>query len=233
MFEWINNLREPVNGLTHIAGAVLSVVALVLLMYRAASKRKVLHIAAFCIYGISQITLYTMSAIYHSLNASSGTIDILRQVEHAMIYFLIAGTYTPICLIVLKGRWGWSLFGINWALAIIGMTLKLTLRYPPQFVRVILFSFFIIMGWLVVIAWRPLVRALPKPGILWLIAGGLFYTLGAIVLGIKGLYLGLGFGPHETWHIFVMAGGFCIFWLMYKYIINLQFTDSDKPANWI
>ncbi|MFH1459400.1 MAG: hemolysin III family protein [Candidatus Omnitrophota bacterium] len=222
MFEWINNFREPVNGITHIIGAALSIVVLALLVWRAVSKRKVRHVVSFIIYGVSQIALYTMSAIYHSLNVSLATVEILRQVEHAMIYFLIAGTYTPICLIVLRGKWGWSLLGVNWALAIAGMSLKLTLSHPPQTVTVIFFSFFIIMGWLVTIAWGPLVRALPKPGIRWLVAGGLFYTLGAIILGIKNLYLGFGFGPHETWHVFVMLGGFCVFWVMNKYIMDLQ-----------
>ena len=222
MFEWISNLREPINGFTHIVGSALSVVALVLLVHRAASKRKVWHIVSFSIYGFTQTALYTMSAIYHSLNVSPVAIDILRQVEHAMIYFLIAGTYTPICLTILRGKWGWSLLGINWSLAIAGMTLKLTLRYPSYAVIAVCFSFFIIMGWLLMVAWRPLVRVLPKAGILWLVAGGLFYTLGAVLLNIKGLYFGFGFGSHELWHLFVMAGGFCVFWTMYKYIMYLR-----------
>ncbi|MFH1062116.1 MAG: hemolysin III family protein [Candidatus Omnitrophota bacterium] len=222
MFEWINNLREPINGFTHIIGAVLSIAGLVILVWRAAYEKKARHIVAFSIYGFSQIALYTMSALYHSLTVSPGAIAIFQQVEHAMIYFLIAGTYTPLCLIVLRGKWGWSLFGVNWGLAIAGMCLKLTLRHPPQSVIVTFFSFFIIMGWLIVIAWRPLVKTLPKPGIRWLVAGGLFYTFGAIILGMKNLYLGFGFGPHQIWHIFVMAGGLCIFWLMYKYLLPMR-----------
>lgn len=221
MFGWINNLREPVNGVTHIIGAVLSIIALVLLVYQSACKGKVRHVVAFSIYGFTQIALYTMSAIYHSLTVSLSTVEILRQVEHAMIYFLIAGTYTPLCLITLRGKWGWNLLCVNWALAITGMSLKLTLRHPPQIVIIILFSFFIIMGWLIVVAWRLLVRSLPKAGIRWLVSGGLFYTFGAIVLAMKNLYLGFGFGPHQIWHIFVMLGGFCMFWFMYKYVLPL------------
>lgn len=222
MFGWINNLREPISGITHIIGAVLSIIGFVLLVVRASLKRKVWHIVSFSIYGFTLVSLYTMSAIYHSLSVSPVAIDILRQVEHAMIYFIIVGSYTPICLTILRGGWGWSLFGVNWALAIAGMTLKLVFRYPPRAVIVVFFIFFFIMGWLIVIAWRPLVRVLPKGGILWLIAGGLLYTLGAIILNIKGLYFGFGFGSHEMWHLFVMAGSFCHFWVMYKYIMYLR-----------
>ncbi|MBU1087316.1 MAG: hemolysin III family protein [Candidatus Omnitrophica bacterium] len=218
----MSNLREPINGFTHIIGAVLSIVALIILVWRAARAKKTRHIVAVSIYGVSQIALYTMSALYHSLTVSPAAIVTFQHVEHAMIYFLIAGTYTPLCLIILRGKWGWSLFGVNWGLAITGMCLKLTLRHPPQIVIVVLFSFFIIMGWLIIIAWRPLVKTLPKPGIGWLVAGGLFYTFGAIILGMKNLYLGFGFGPHQVWHIFVMAGGFCIFWLMYKYVLPVR-----------
>ena len=134
MFEWINNLREPINGISHIVGAVLAVAALVVLVYKTAHKGKIRHVVAFSIYGISQIALYTMSALYHSLETSPEIISILQRVEHAMIYLLIAGTYTPICLILLRGKWGWTLFLINWALAVIGMSLKLTLQHPPHFI---------------------------------------------------------------------------------------------------
>lgn len=222
MFGWLNNLREPINGFTHIIGGVLSIIALVVLVWQAASENKVRHVVAFSIYGASQIALYTMSALYHSLTISSRGIEIFQQIEHAMIYLLIAGTYTPICFLILRGKWGWNLFGVNWGLAVMGMTLKLSLRHPPQAVVVTLFSFFIIMGWLIAIAWRPLVRALPKPGMRWLISGGLFYTFGAIILGMKKLDLGFGFGPHQIWHIFVMLGGFCMFWLMYRYVLPSQ-----------
>jgi len=141
MFEWIHNLREPINGFTHIIGALLSVVGLVLLVVHAAKKRKIWHIVSFAIYGFTLISLYTMSAVYHSLNVSPVAIDILRQVEHAMIYLLIVGSYTPICLTILRDGWGWSLFGINWGLAIAGMTLKLTYRYPPKSVIAVFFIF--------------------------------------------------------------------------------------------
>lgn len=221
MFGWINNLREPINGFTHIVGGALSIIALVVLIYKAATQKKARHLVAFSIYGMSQVALYTMSALYHSLTVSSRGIEIFQQIEHAMIYLLIAGTYTPLCLLVLRGERGWTLFAINWVLAAAGMSLKLTLRSPSQPIIITLFSLFIIMGWLIVIAWRPLVRSLHKSGVRWLVAGGLFYTFGAIVMGMKNLYIGFGFGPHQTWHVFVMAGSFCIFWLMYKYVLPL------------
>ena len=138
-----------------------------------------------------------------------------------MIYFLIAGTYTPLCLIVLRGAWGWSLFGINWGLAITGIILKLVFRDPPRTFIVIMFIFFIIMGWLIVIAWFPLTRALPIGGIFWLVLGGIFYTAGTFFLSQRRLKITPNFGAHEIWHLFVMAGSFCHFWVMLKYVLYL------------
>ena len=221
MFEWVNSLREPINGFTHILGGVLSIIALAVLVYKSAAQRKTKHIIAFSIYGLSQVALYTMSALYHSLTVSARGIEIFQQIEHAMIFLLIAGTYTPLCLLVLRGKWGWSLLGINWVLAAAGISLKLTLRNPSQPIIITLFSFFIIMGWLIVVGWKPLVRSLHKNGVRWLVSGGLFYTSGAIIMGIKGFNLGFGFGPHQTWHVFVMLGGFCMFWVMYEYVLPL------------
>jgi hemolysin III len=146
----------------------------------------------------------------------------LEQVDHAMIYFLIAGTYTPICLVVLRGGWGWSLFGVNWALAITGMVLKLVFRRPSRGIIALLFVFYIIMGWLVVIAWGPLVRALPQAGLCWLILGGVFYTVGAVVFNLKRLNFAPHFGAHEIWHLFVLAGSCCHFWFMLKYVLYLK-----------
>ena len=171
MVGFIDSLREPIDGFIYIIGAVLSTAAVVFLVFRIAKKRKVRHIAAFVIYGISLVGMYTISALYHSLRVSETATDILRQVDHAMIYFLIVGSCTPIFLIVLREGWRWSLFGVNWGLATAGIVLRLIFRYPPRAAIVAFFLFYIIMGWLLVIAWRPLVKTLPKRSILWMIFG--------------------------------------------------------------
>ena len=215
----LNRLEYPFRSLINISSALLSAVAVVLLVYRAATQGTVWHVVSFSIYGISLIALWTVSAIYHSLNATN---KILERLDHAMIYFLIAGTYTPVCLIVLRGGWGWSLFGVNWGLAITGIVLKLVFRQPPRRVVILFFVFYILMGWLVVIAWVPLVRVLPEGGIFWLVLGGIFYTVGAAILNIKRFNFSPKFGAHEIWHLFVMAGSFCHFWMMLKYVLYLN-----------
>ena len=218
-------LKDPVSGWTHIFGAVLSVAALAVLVCRAAIEATVWHVVSFAIYGASLVALYTASALYHSLDLSQRANTVLKQLDHAMIYFLIAGTYTPVCLVVLHGGWGWSLFGVNWALAVAGIVLKLVFRNPPRAVIVILFAFYIIMGWLVVIAWGPLMRALPHAGVFWLVLGGIFYTSGTMVLNMKRLDLIPGFGAHEMWHLFVMAGSFCHFWMMLQYVLKIPVVN--------
>src|SRR5579863_7755520 len=124
----LNTLKHPIRSLIGAVAVLFSVVASILLVYRAAIQGNGWHVVSFCIYGISLITLWTISTLYHSLNVPRNINRTLEQLDHAMIYFLIAGTYTPICLIVLQGGWGWSLFGVNWALAVTGIVLKLVFR---------------------------------------------------------------------------------------------------------
>lgn len=218
----LNKVKHPARSFINITGALLSVVALVLLVVRASWEGTVWHVVSFSIYGASLVALWTMSAVYHSLIISKKTTDILRQFDHVMIYLLIAGTYTPICLVVLRGGWGWTLFGINWGLAMIGIFFKIFFRYPARKLIVALFVIFLIMGWLIVIAWFPLVRVLPERGIFWLVLGGVFYTSGAAILNIKRLDLIPGFGAHEIWHLFVLAGSFCHFWMMVQYVLYIR-----------
>ncbi len=215
-------LRYPVRSFINLIGVVFSVAALAILVVGAAKEASVWHVVSFSIYGVSLVAMWTMSLLYHSLNVSKAANEILRQIDHAMIYFLIAGTYTPMCLVVLRGGWGWSLLGINWVLAIAGIVLKLVFKQPPKSVIAILFAFYIIMGWLVVVAWSPLVHTLPAGGVFWLISGGIFYTVGAMTLGIKRLNFSPKFGSHEIWHLFVLAGSFSHFWLMLKYILYIN-----------
>ena len=211
-------LRESWNGWTHISGAVVFLIAAVILIRDSAAHASPRHTMCFCIYGVTLVALYATSGLYHSLRMPAHKIDMLRQLDHAMIYLLIAGTYTPLCLIVLKGAWGTTLLAVNWTLAGIGFALKLLFRYPPRWAIVVFFVFFILMGWLIVVAWVPLVRVLPAAGVYWLVLGGLFYSSGAVILNLNHLKNAGSFGAHEIWHFYVMAGSFCHFWLMWRYI---------------
>ena len=211
-------IKYPVRSLMNIAAAFLSIAGAVILIVEA-SHATAWHIVSFSIYALSLIALWSVSAVYHTLNAQN---LVLEQLDHAMIYFLIAGTYTPVCLIVLKGGWGWSLFGINWTLAIAAIVLHLVFRNLKRWAVVLFFILYLVMGWLIVVAWFPLVRALPSGGMFWLVLGGCFYTFGTIAFGLKHLKFSAYFGAHEIWHLFVMAGSFSHYWLMFKYVMTVR-----------
>lgn len=212
--------RDPVSGLTHLFGALLSIVALVLLVCYSVTRATPWHIVAFSIFGASLILLYTASSLYHLLPISEKGTAILRRIDHMMIFVLIAGTYTPICLVALRGAWGWSLLSIIWGIALGGIILKGFWFNIPRWVSTLIYT---LMGWLVVIAFFPLVKAIPLGGFLWLVAGGLLYSIGALIYGIKWPNITSKFiGFHEIFHIFVLMGSFSHFWLMFRYILPLQ-----------
>lgn len=213
-------LREPVSGLSHLVGAVLSLVGLVLMIYYAVQVGTVWHIVSFSIFGGSLILLYTASTIYHLLTISDKGVRVLRKIDHMMIFVLIAGTYTPICLIPLRGGWGYSLLAVIWGVAIVGTIMKLLWFDAPRWLYTL---FYVIMGWLVVIAFWPMTKTIPIEGIAWLVAGGILYTIGAVIYGTKWPKLNLKlFGFHEIFHLFVMYGSFCHFWLMFRYILYIR-----------
>lgn len=213
-------MREPVSGLTHLFGAVLSVIALVLMMYYAISVGTVWHIVSFSIFGTSLILLYTASSLYHLLCISDKGVRVLRKIDHSMIYILIAGTYTPICLIPLRGGWGYSMLATIWGIAFAGIILKLLWFDAPRWLYTL---FYLVMGWLVIIAFWPMARAIPAAGIVWMVLGGIFYSVGAAIYGTKWPKLNfklLGF--HEIFHVFVLLGSFSHFWLIFRYILYLR-----------
>lgn len=212
-------IKEPVNSMTHLLGVILSIIGLILLLYYSVKIATPWHIVSFSIYGVSMILLYTASTLYHSLKLSEKSVQILHKIDHMMIFLLIAGSYTPICLIPLRGGWGWTLFGIAWFLAITGILLKIFWFNAPRWISTI---FYIGMGWVVVIAFIPLVNSMPFAAVMWLVAGGVSYTIGAVIYGLKKpnifkKYLGF----HEIFHIFVLGGSFCHFILMFRYILYL------------
>lgn len=216
----ISKLRDPFSGLTHLTGAILSIIGLVILVYNAVPSGKISHVIAFSIFGTSLILLYTASALYHLLPLSQKGILVLRRIDHMMIFVLIAGTYTPICLIPLRGGWGYSLLVGVWALAIGGILIKIFLMRAPRWFSTLLY---VVMGWLIVIALWPLMQTISLGGVVWMVLGGIFYTIGAIFYGTKwppNIIPGW-FGFHEVFHLFVMAGSASHFWLMMKYIMYI------------
>ena len=212
-------LRDPVNGLTHLAGVLLAVVGLGMLLATAASAGRVDQLVAFGIFGLSLIALYTASMLYHLLPLSPEGVAKLRLLDHVAIFVLIAGTYTPFCLLALDGGWRWGLLCPIWGLALCGVLLKLLWMGAPRWLSVILY---LGMGWVAVIAAPALVQAVPAGGMAWVLAGGLVYSAGALVYGFKRPNLIPGsFGFHELWHLFVIAGSACHFWAVLRYVAPL------------
>ena len=210
-------VREPVSGFTHLGGAILSVVGTVFLIIYAVSIGTPLHVVGYSIFGGSLILLYTASSLYHLLPVSPKAISVLRKIDHMMIYVLIAGTYTPICLISLKGALGLGLLIAIWSLAILGMILKLVWFNAPRWLYT---AFYLVMGWLVVVAIFPMVRAIPPAGMWLLFAGGISYTLGAIIYGTKWPRRNAKiFGFHEIFHIFIIIGSIFHYFFILKYAI--------------
>jgi hemolysin III len=207
-------LREPFSGLSHLGGAVLSVAGLVVLLVMA--KGRPWHATAFSVYGTSLILLYLASALYHLLPVGPEKIRKLLVLDQSAIYVLIAGTYTPICLVNLRGPWGWSLFGVIWGIAVTGIVLRCAWESAPRW---LCFVLYLLMGWLCVTAAGPLSEALRGPGVALLFAGGLLYTVGAVVFATKWPRLWPGrFGSHDLWHVFVLGGSACHWALMLLYV---------------
>jgi hemolysin III len=199
---------EWFNSITHLVGLVLALVGLGALLAVAAphgSRR----IAVVSVYGLMLVVLYTSSTLYHSLRGSAK--KVFHVFDHCSIYLLIAGTYTPLTLVTIRGGWGWSLFGLVWFLALAGLLKDALFHGRYRAVSVVLY---VVMGWLVVVAFGPLSRAMPAPGIGWLLAGGIFYTAGIVFYGLsKGLR-----HAHGIWHLFVMAGSICQYVTVLLYI---------------
>lgn len=195
--------EEIANSLTHAFGIVLAVAGLALLIFYSAGSRDVWRIVSCSIYGTSLILLYTASTLYHSFQ-SPRLKRWFRILDHACIYLLIAGTYTPFTLVTLRGPWGWSLFAVIWLLAMCGLIFKLL--YVDRF-PVVSLTVYLLMGWLAVIAIKPIVTHIPSVGLIWLIAGGLLYTVGVVFyVSEKRIRY-----SHAIWHVFVLGGSICHF----------------------
>ena len=208
--------REPVNALTHLVGAVLSVVGLVVLIVVATGNGSARQIVAVSIFGASLVLMYGVSALYHASTLSERGLGHFQRIDHVMIYVLIAGSYTPICLIVLGGRLGIGLLVIVWTLAALGVFQKIVWMHAPRWLSTALY---LGMGWIAVILVRPLIAAASPGFFFWLLAGGIAYSAGAFVYA-KRWPRGRAkvFGSHEIWHLFVMAGSFAHYWAILAYV---------------
>jgi hemolysin III len=203
-------IKEPFCGLSHLAGALLSVVGLVALLILANGRPW--HLVSFAIYGVSLVVLYTASALYHSLPVAPHHIHRLRRFDYSAIFFLIAGTYVPICLVPLRGAWGWSLLGAEYGMALLGSSAVLFRRRLPEGLCMVLY---LVMGWLAVVAMGPLRQALQPHALGWLLGGGIAYTLGAAILARDRPHLWPGkFSAHDLWHVCVLGGSACHFVMM-------------------
>ena len=209
--RWI---REPFSGISHAAGAALSVAGLVVLLVIAHGRPW--HTVAFALYGSSLVLLYSCSALYHSLHVRASVEDVFKRLDHTAIYWLIAGSYAPLCLISLRGAWGWSIFGIEIFFAVVGTCATFIWKSAPDWPRL---TIYLVMGWLIIIAYSPLSRSLPHGAFLWLLAGGIAYSAGSIVFATNKPKLWPGiFGAHDLWHVLVLGGSACQFVMVLRYL---------------
>jgi len=208
--KYYSPLEEKINIISHAIGFSLSIVALLLLVTHATLHGDVWHIVSFSIFGSSLIILYAASTFYHSAKKSELR-NRLNIIDHASIYVLIAGTYTPFTLVTLKGAIGWVIFGTSWGLALTGIILKLFFTGKYNLMSTIMY---VLMGWIIVFAIKPLINNLPFEGLIWLFAGGISYTIGAILYGIKKIKFN-----HANFHMFVLMGSFCHFMSVYFYVL--------------
>ena len=204
-------LEEILNSTTHAIGALLGVAGLVVLTVMAIKQDSAIKIVGSVIFGVSLILMYSVSALYHGVSKTSRWKRLFKILDHSSIYLMIAGTYTPVVLVVLEGAWGWSLFGVIWGLAVFGLMFKLFSTGKYEFVSV---TAYVCMGWLALIAVKPLYDHLPLIGFLWLLAGGISYTIGVIFYVLDRWRF-----AHVAWHLFVLGGSVCHFFLILLYVI--------------
>ena len=213
-----NYIREPINSLTHLIGAILSLLALIAMITEVCVSGKTsIELTAVIIFGISMILLYATSATYHMVISSDHVLNFLQRLDHSMIFILIAGSYTPFCLIALDNKLGWILFSIVGLFAVLGVVFKLAWFKCP---RVISTTIYIVMGWLAIFVFKPLLLSLGTNGLFLLIFGGLLYTVGGVIYALKPKSLSFKhWGFHEIFHLFIMMGSLYHFLCIYLYVL--------------
>jgi hemolysin III len=208
--------REPMNGLTHFIGIIFAIFALLLLLNRTMPPLTIWHTVSFSIFGAGMILLYSASTLYHWLPLSDERLEVFRKIDHVMIFVFIAASYTPMCLVTLRGGWGWTMIGVVWAITVAGLFMKIFWVNAPRKLYTVIY---LVMGWIIVIGVWPISQVMDFTGLLWLFAGGFFYSVGAVIYAIKKPNPFPGFfGFHETFHLFILAGSFAHFWMVYKFI---------------
>ena len=209
-----SKMREPVNAITHLAAGGLSFIGLISLIFLGWGD--FLRVSTFLIYGISLVLMFLASGIYHWILGSEALLLNLRKVDHSAIYLLIAGTYTPICIHFFDGFWQYGIVILVWILAIIGIIVKLFVINAPRWITA---GVYLVMGWLGIMGIKEILANMPGQAISWLVAGGLFYSVGAIIYITRKLDFFPGrFGFHEIWHIFVILGAFSHFYVILRFI---------------
>lgn len=211
-------IREPGSAITHFIAMMMAVFAAVPLLIKAGIQSGQENLLAMAIFMGSMILLYGASATYHSVDLTGRSLRIFRKLDHMMIFVLIAGSYTPVCLIVLGGKLGYTLLALMWGIAAVGMLVKaFWITCPKWFSSII----YIAMGWVCVLVFGPLLNTLSTPAFLWLLAGGIIYTVGGVIYALKLPIFNSkhkSFGSHEVFHLFVMGGSICHFIFMYLYV---------------
>ncbi|HJQ40797.1 MAG TPA: hemolysin III family protein [Thermoanaerobaculia bacterium] len=198
---------ERFNAITHVAGTVLAVAGTAVLVAESSGARRT---AALAIYGAMMIAAYLSSALYHSIRHAKAK-KVFHVFDHCAIYLLIAGTYTPFTLVTLRGAWGWTIFGVIWGLAAAGIAKDVFLHGRMRVLSIVLY---VLMGWMIVIAFGPLRAALPAAGVAWLLAGGIVYTVG---IGFFAMSKRVAY-THGLWHLFVIAGSVCHYVAVLRYV---------------
>lgn len=201
---------EKFNAWTHLVGAVLASIGAVWLLVLASLDGEPRKIISVAIYGVTLVLLYSISTLYHSVQGRAKVI--MRKLDHLSIYLLIAGSYTPFCLVTLHGAWGWWLFGIVWGLGLIGMLQEIKPRSEARILSIVIYA---VMGWIVLVAIKPLLAALGTAGFIWLASGGVLYTVGIIFFAYDSRFRHW----HGIWHLFVMAGSLAHFVAVLFYVL--------------
>ncbi len=213
------HIKEPGSAITHFIGMLMAIFAAIPMLIKAAHEPGRIYIISLTIYAISLVLLYAASTTYHTFDLSQKVNTILKKIDHMMISVLIAGSYTPICLLVLKGRTGMILLAIVWSFAIAGILIKAFWVFCPKWVSSVLY---IGMGWTCVLAFTQILNSMSPAAFGWLLAGGIIYTVGGIIYALKLPIFNSkhkNFGSHEIFHLFVMGGSACHFVVMYAYLL--------------
>ncbi len=213
------HIKDPGSAITHFIGMLMAIFAAVPLIIKAAREPQPIYVISITVYAISLILLYAASTTYHTFICNKKITTILKKIDHMMIFVLIAGSYTPICLLVLKGKIGIGLCALVWGIAFIGIVIKMFFVYCPKWVSSVLY---IGMGWTCVLAFGQILNALSPAAFFWLLLGGIIYTAGGVIYALKlPIFNGKhkNFGSHEIFHLFVMGGSACHYIVMYAFVL--------------